>query len=315
MKVLLANPHGFCAGVVMAIRSLERALDLFGPPLYVFHEIVHNRHVVETFRKRGVVFVDEVDEVPEGARLIFSAHGISPDVRRAARARRLETIDATCPLVHKVHVEAVRYAADDYSIVLIGHEGHDEAVGTLGEAPDRIALVETLEDVDRLEIADPDRIAYLTQTTLSVDDAERIINRLKQRFPKIVGPPKQDICYATQNRQEAVKALLPEADVVLVIGSANSSNSNRLAEIARDAGKPAYLIDGPGEIQDEWLSNVRTVVLTAGASAPEDIVEECLQFLQNHYNAEVEPRSFGEEHARFPLPQELRRMEQVAAEK
>jgi len=311
MKVLLANPHGFCAGVVMAIRSLERALELFGPPLYVFHEIVHNRHVVEKFRDRGVVFVDDIADVPVSSRLIFSAHGVAPDVRRQARERQLQPFDATCPLVQKVHVEAVRFAADDFTIVLIGHDGHDEAIGTLGEAPDRIVLVEKTEDVDRLEVADPKKIAYLTQTTLSVDDAERIIANLKQRFPDIVGPPKQDICYATQNRQEAVKSLLPDADVVVVIGSTNSSNSNRLAEIARDAGKPAYLVDGPEEIEDDWLAGRETVLLTAGASAPEDIVDACLRVLRERYGATIELRSVGEEHARFPLPRELRELENL----
>ncbi|MFQ5734964.1 MAG: 4-hydroxy-3-methylbut-2-enyl diphosphate reductase [Planctomycetaceae bacterium] len=314
MKLLLANPHGFCAGVVMAIRSLERALEVYGPPIYVFHEIVHNTHVVQRFRGRGVIFIENIGDVPEGERVIFSAHGIAPDIRREARIRNLQTIDATCPLVHKVHTEAVRFAAADHSIILIGHAGHDEAVGTMGEAPELMTLVETVEDVDRIEVANPDRVAYLTQTTLSVDDAQRIIDRLKERFPNIVGPPKQDICFATQNRQEAVTALLHEADVVLVIGSANSSNSNRLAEIARDADVPAHLIDGPAEIRPEWLDGAETVVLTAGASAPEEIVEECLHFLEDRYNAHVEPRSFAEEHAHFPLPQELRQLEHTFAE-
>lgn len=312
MKVLLANPHGFCAGVVMAVRTLERALELFQAPLYVFHEIVHNRHVVESFQSRGVVFVESVDEVPDGAVLIFSAHGVSPEVRRAARNRRLQTIDATCPLVQKVHVEAVRFAAAGYSVLLIGHAGHDESAGTLGEAPERMTLVETVEDAERVRVHDPARVAYLTQTTLSVDDANRIIAVLKRRFPGIAGPSKQDICFATQNRQDAVKALLPETDVALVIGSANSSNSNRLAEIVRDSGKPAYLFDGPDEIDPGWLRGASTILLTAGASAPEDVVDACLQRLQREFGAEIEPRSIGEEHAHFALPRELQQYAQSA---
>jgi len=309
MKVLLANPHGFCAGVVMAVETLERTLELVGSPLYVFHEIVHNRHVVERFTSRGVVFVDDVDDVPEGAWLIFSAHGVAPEVRRKARERRLQTIDATCPLVHKVHIEAVRFAAQGYTIILIGHAGHDESIGTLGEAPDRILLVESTEDVDHLHVPDPERVAYLTQTTLSVDDAERIIRRLRQRFPHIVGPSKDDICYATQNRQEAVKTLLSEADAVLVIGSANSSNSNRLVEIARGGGKPAYLIDAPNDINPSWLAGRSTILLTAGASAPEETVDACLDYLQREFGATVESRSIGEERAHFALPRELQQYE------
>eukprot|EP00913_Durusdinium_trenchii_P023358 g21936.t1 len=273
MRILVANPHGFCAGVVMAIRSLERALEVFGQPLYVYHEIVHNTHVVDRFRNRGVVFVNGVHEVPRGSNLVFSAHGVSPAVRNAAKSRDIQAIDATCPLVQKVHHEAVRYAAEDYTIVLIGHGGHDEAVGTIGEAPDRIRLVENVDDVDRLVVENPKKVAYLTQTTLSVDDANRIIERLRTRFPDIVAPPRQDICFATQNRQDAVKELLPEVDAGLVIGSRNSSNSNRLAEIIRDAGKPAYLIDGPEDIEEIWFRDTDTILLTAGASAPEDVVE------------------------------------------
>jgi 4-hydroxy-3-methylbut-2-en-1-yl diphosphate reductase len=306
MRVLLANPHGFCAGVVMAIRTLERGLELFGPPIYVYHEIVHNNHVVETFRRRGVVFVDSIDEVPEEGRLVYSAHGVSPQVRQQATARRLKTIDATCPLVSKVHLEAVRFAAEARTVVLVGHAGHDEAVGTLGEAPEQMRLVETIEDVDALEVPDPGKVAYITQTTLSVDEASHIIERLKQRFPRIVGPPKKDICYATQNRQDAVKSLLPVSDVVLVLGSQNSSNSNRLAEIAQETAKPAYLIDSADEIDDRWLEGCETVLVTAGASAPEQVVEECLAYLIERYGAKVEEHTVREEHAHFSLPIEVR---------
>jgi 4-hydroxy-3-methylbut-2-enyl diphosphate reductase len=306
MRILLANPHGFCAGVVMAIRTLERALELFGPPIYVYHEIVHNNHVVQTFRGRGVVFVDAIDDVPERARLVYSAHGVSPQIRQQAAARSLKTIDATCPLVSKVHLEAIRFAAEARTVILIGHSGHDEAVGTLGEAPAQMRLVETVEDVDALEVPDPNNVAYITQTTLSVDEASHIIGHLRQRFPRIVGPPKKDICYATQNRQDAVKSLLPVSDVVLVLGSHNSSNSNRLAEIAQEAAKPAYLIDGAHEIDDQWLEGCETVLVTAGASAPEEVVEECLAYLIDRYGAKVEEYTIREEHAQFPLPVELR---------
>ena len=236
MKIILANPRGFCAGVNMAIESLERALDFFGPPLYVYHEIVHNKYVVERFRRRGTVFVESLDEVPEGSPLLYSAHGVSPQIREQARRRKLRAIDATCPLVTKVHLEAVKYAREGYTIVLIGHEGHDEVIGTMGEAPDRMVLVETAEDVDGLEVADPSKVAYLTQTTLSVDDANVVIAALRKKFPQIANPPKDDICYATQNRQEAVRELAARADVVLVLGSQNSSNSKRLAEIADSLG-------------------------------------------------------------------------------
>jgi 4-hydroxy-3-methylbut-2-enyl diphosphate reductase len=306
MKVLLANPHGFCAGVVMVVRSLERALELLGAPLYVFHEIVHNKHVVEDFQRRGVCFVDSIEEVPEGANLLYSAHGVSPEVREQARRRRLHTIDATCPLVTKVHLEAVRFARDGYTIVLIGHEGHDEVVGTMGEAPGQIVLVETPEDAARLEVPDPDHVAYLTQTTLSVDDANRVIAALRKRFPNIASPPKEDICYATQNRQEAVRELAGEAEVMLVVGSGNSSNSIRLAEVARQLGARAYLIDDVNDIDPAWLDGVERVALTAGASAPEKLVIECLDWLQTCYGAEVENRVVREEDVVFPLPRALR---------
>jgi len=306
MKILLAKPRGFCAGVNMAVESLERALTLFGAPLYVYHEIVHNKHVVDHFRKRGVVFVDELEDVPEGSYLLYSAHGVSPNVRQQARLRRLHAIDATCPLVTKVHLEAARFARQGYTIVLIGHHGHDEVVGTLGEAPGHMRLVESIDDVDRLEIPDPRRVAYLTQTTLSVDEANRIIDRLRERFPAIVGPPKEDICYATQNRQEAVKALVPQANVVLVVGSRNSSNSSRLAGIAREHQKAAHLIDSAAEIDRSWFRGDETVLMTAGASAPEEVVLQCLDYLCSTFGAAVEEYNIRDETAHFQLPLELR---------
>ncbi|HEX5445472.1 MAG TPA: 4-hydroxy-3-methylbut-2-enyl diphosphate reductase [Pirellulales bacterium] len=305
MKVLLANPHGFCAGVVMVVKALDRALEILGAPLYVFHEIVHNKHVVERFRERGVVFVNDISEVPEGANLLYSAHGVSPQVREEARARRLRTIDATCPLVTKVHIEAARFARDGYTIFLIGHEGHDEVIGTMGEAPKQIILVETPEDVERVSVSDTSHLAYLTQTTLSIDDANRVIAALRRRFPNIEGPPKEDICYATQNRQEAVRELAREADLVLVVGSGNSSNSLRLAEVAEQFTR-AYLIDDVGDIDHEWFAGVDTVVLTAGASAPEELVLECLDWLKNEFHAEVQKRVVREEDVVFPLPRALR---------
>lgn len=306
MKVLLASPRGFCAGVNMAIESLELALGAFGPPIYVYHEIVHNQYVVSHFRNRGVTFVNELTEVPEGATLLFSAHGVSPEVRRVAQERKLRAIDATCPLVTKVHLEAIKYAEAGYTILLIGHEGHDEVIGTMGEAPEAILLVESPEDVANLQVADEHKVAYLTQTTLSVDDANRIIRRLKERFPHITAPPKDDICYATQNRQEAVAKLSDEADLVLVLGSQNSSNSQRLAELARERGIPAHLIDGPDDIDATWFNGVGTVLVTAGASAPEVVVEACLDWIRDRFNATVEPRSLREESVSFPLPRELR---------
>jgi 4-hydroxy-3-methylbut-2-enyl diphosphate reductase len=306
MRVLLASPRGFCAGVNMAIESLELALGAFGPPIYVYHEIVHNQYVVSHFRGRGVTFVDDLAEVPAGATLLFSAHGVSPEVRRIARERKLRAIDATCPLVTKVHLEAIKYAEAGYTLLLIGHEGHDEVIGTMGEAPQAIVLVETPEDVASLQVADEGKVAYLTQTTLSVDDANRIITRLKQRFPQIASPPKDDICYATQNRQEAVSLLSDEVDVVLVLGSQNSSNSQRLAELARERGIAAYLIDGTNDIDPAWFNGAEAVLVTAGASAPEVVVEECLDWLRNRFGATIEPRSIREESVSFPLPRELR---------
>jgi 4-hydroxy-3-methylbut-2-enyl diphosphate reductase len=308
MKVLLASPRGFCAGVNMAIESLDLVLASLEPPIYVYHEIVHNKYVVEHFRGRGVTFVDDLTEVPFGATLLFSAHGVSPEIRRVARERKLRAIDATCPLVTKVHLEAVKYAREGYTILLIGHEGHDEVIGTMGEAPEAILLVESPEDVATLEVADEHKLAYLTQTTLSVDDANRIIDRLMQRFPHIAAPPKDDICYATQNRQEAVALLAGEADVALVLGSQNSSNSQRLAELARERGIPAYLVDGPGDLQPAWFESAKTVLVTAGASAPEAVVDQCLDWLRERFGAVVEPRSIRQESVSFPLPRELRQI-------
>ena len=307
MKIILAAPRGFCAGVNMAIECLDMALNAFGAPIYVYHEIVHNRFVVESFTARGVVFVDELSEVPAGSHLLFSAHGVSPEIREIAKARDLLAIDATCPLVTKVHLEAIRFAKLGYIIVLIGHEGHDEVVGTMGEAPEAIVLVESEEEVDQLEFPADSKIAYLTQTTLSVDDASRIIRRLESRFPQIASPPKQDICYATQNRQEAVRLLAEEADLVLVLGSQNSSNSQRLKEISQELQVPAHLIDGVQDIHSDWFSGVDTVLITAGASAPESVVEDCVDYLQEHHDATVEIRTIREEQVHFQLPVELRK--------
>jgi 4-hydroxy-3-methylbut-2-enyl diphosphate reductase len=306
VKILLASPRGFCAGVNMAIETLETAIRLHGTPIYVYHEIVHNKHVVDRFTREGAVFVDRVEDVPEGAVLLFSAHGVAPEVRRVAQGRSLKAIDATCPLVTKVHLEAIKYAKAGYRIMLIGHEGHDEVIGTIGQAPDAFTLVETADEVDSLPFGPDDKLAYLTQTTLSVDDASRIITRLKARFPQIVGPPKDDICYATQNRQEAVRLLSEGADHVLVLGSQNSSNSQRLAELARENGIPAHLIDGANEIDPGWFEGGETVVITAGASAPESVVQDCIRWLQERFAAEVEERTIRQEDVYFPLPKELR---------
>lgn len=309
MRVILAAPRGFCAGVNMAIESLDLAIKAFGTPVYVYHEIVHNKFVVETFCDKGAVFVNSLDEVPVGSTLLFSAHGVSPEIRQLARDRRLLAIDATCPLVTKVHLEAIRFARDGYRIVLIGHEGHDEVIGTMGEAPEAILLVETPEEVDRLEIPAGAKLAYLTQTTLSVDDANRIIARLKQRFPQIVGPPKEDICYATQNRQEAVRILSAQANVVLVLGSQNSSNSQRLKELAGEQGVAGYLIDGQQDIDPAWFSSEDTVVVTAGASAPESVVQGVVDYLRERFSASVEIGVVREEDVHFPLPRELRQLQ------
>ena len=305
MKIILAQPRGFCAGVNMAVAALDIALTRFGAPLFVYHEIVHNRHIVERFRARGVIFVDDLDDVPNGGRVMYSAHGVSPAVELAAKQRHLEIIDATCPLVRKVHWQAARFAEQGYTIVLVGHRGHDEVIGVMGVAPERMILVESAADVDRLQIAG-EKVAYLTQTTLSVDEANVVIRRLKQRFPQCVGSPKEDICYATQNRQEALKAVLRGVDLMLVVGSQNSSNSNRLAEIAAQQGISAHLIDDAEEIELNWFQGVETVGITAGASAPEDLVDACLAHLARHFDVQVEERRALEEHVLFPLPIELR---------
>jgi 4-hydroxy-3-methylbut-2-enyl diphosphate reductase len=306
MKILLANPRGFCAGVNMAIQCLDEAIKLFGTNIYVYHEIVHNKYVVDRFTKEGVTFVDGVADVPEGSILLYSAHGVSPEIRQASRERKLQTIDATCPLVTKVHMEAIKFAREGFDIILIGHEGHDEVIGTMGEAPNSITLVETPEDVENLPFDQTSKLAYLTQTTLSVEEASRVINALKQRFPQIQAPPKEDICYATTNRQRAVDMLAPRADLVIVLGSQNSSNSRRLAEIGSTFHKPAYLIDGAHELKAEWFEGVNTVLITAGASAPEIVVQECVEYLKTNYAAEVEEVVTREEHVKFQLPRELR---------
>ena len=305
-KLILLSPRGFCAGVVRAIDVVKIALGLYGAPIYVRKEIVHNRHVVEELRSVGALFVDELDEVPSGARVIFSAHGVSPAVREAAKARGLLVIDATCPLVTKVHLEAIKFARQGYTIVLIGHQGHEEVEGTMGEAPANMVLVETVEDVDRLEIADPTRVAHLTQTTLSLDETSQVVERLKQRFPLIVGPKTQDICYATENRQVAVKAIAPVCDLLLVVGSRNSSNSRRLVEVCEKSGVSAYLIDDFSELRAEWMPGVKSVAITAGASAPETLVQQLIEGLQQHYGfGAVENVEIKEEDVRFNLPQEL----------
>ncbi len=306
MKVLLAAPRGFCAGVNMAIESLRVALETYGPPVYVYHEIVHNQYVVSTFRTQGAVFVDDIEEVPEGGLVLFSAHGVSPVIRNAARNKKLRAIDATCPLVTKVHKEAIKFSREGYHILLIGHEGHDEVIGTMGEAPESITLVETEADVERLEYPLDAKLAYLTQTTLSVDDANRIIQALRAKFPQIEGPPKEDICYATQNRQEAVRTLADDADVVLVLGSQNSSNSQRLRELASERGIPSHLIDGPQDLLAEWFAPDMTVLITAGASAPESVVQSTIEWLNEKYGVTVEPRTIREEQVYFPLPKALR---------
>lgn len=306
MRILLAAPRGFCAGVNMAIETLESVLRRFGPPIYVYHEIVHNRWVVNEFVQRGVHFVETLDVIPDGAIVVFSAHGVSPEIRQQAAARKLHTIDATCPLVTKVHREVRRFADLGYTVLLIGHAGHDEIVGTMGEAPEQIRLVQNEQEAETVEVPDPDRVAYTTQTTLSVSDAARIVERLRRRFPKLVGPARDDICYATQNRQEAVLELAREADVFLVVGSQNSSNSRRLAEIAQAAGIPAYLVDGPGDLKTEWFSADQTVGITAGASAPEHLVQGCIEFLGAHFPVTVEERVIRSENVHFLLPAELR---------
>ena len=304
-KIFLLKPRGFCAGVVRAIDVVKIALDLYGPPVYVRKEIVHNKHVVDELREAGAIFVEELDEVPAGGRAIFSAHGVAPAVRREARERRLDIIDATCPLVTKVHLEAVRFARDGFSIVLIGHKDHDEVIGTLGEVPDRSYLVETVEDVDRLELPDPTRVRYLTQTTLSLDETREIVTRLKQRFPLVQGPPAQDICYATENRQMAVKAVSEVCDLLLVVGSQNSSNSKRLVEVGDNFGVRSYLVNDRTDVDELWLEGVQNVAVTAGASAPEHLVQELIEFLREWGFHEMEELELVEEDVRFSLPGEL----------
>ncbi|MBX3422886.1 MAG: 4-hydroxy-3-methylbut-2-enyl diphosphate reductase [Pirellulaceae bacterium] len=306
MEIILAAPRGFCAGVHMAVTSLEIAIQQLPGPIYVYHEIVHNQYVVRRFQSKGAIFVDSLDQVPEGATVLFSAHGVSPQIRDMAKQRRLTAIDATCPLVTKVHLEAIKYAKQGYNIILIGHEGHDEVIGTMGEAPQAIVLVEDEHDVDRLDFAPTTKLAYLTQTTLSVDDANRVIARLRSRFPWIASPPKDDICYATQNRQEAVRLLSQQADVVLVLGSQNSSNSQRLRELAQDRGQPAYLIDGPDDLQRAWFRPSDCVLITAGASAPESVVQATIAWLQREFSASLSEQSVRSEDVYFPLPKPLR---------
>ncbi len=304
-KIILLRPRGFCAGVVRAIDVVKIALNLYGAPIYVRKEIVHNRHVVDELRQAGAIFVEELEEVPMGARVIFSAHGVSPLVRSQARERKLQVIDATCPLVTKVHLEAVKFARQGYTIVLIGHKDHDEVIGTLGEAPDSTFLVSTVEDVDRLEVKDSARMSYITQTTLSLDETRGIVERLLERFPKIQGPAAQDICYATENRQLAVKAVIPLCQMLLVVGSQNSSNSRRLVEVCERTGVRAYLVDDLTEVQPEWLEGVDTVAVTAGASAPENLVEQIIELLRHRGFGELEEMEIKEEDVRFNLPTEL----------
>ena len=305
MRVVLAQPRGFCAGVERAIEIVERAIAKFGPPIYVRHEIVHNRHVVEDLRQRGAVFVDEIDEIPPGAMTIFSAHGVAKRVEEVALERRLPVIDATCPLVSKVHAEGRRYAAQDREVVLVGHAGHAEVEGTIGQIPGKVHLVQTVADVATLEVGSPDRLAYVTQTTLSVDDTRGIIAALQTRFPGIVGPDVRDICYATQNRQQAVHDLAKLVDLILVVGSKNSSNSNRLAEIGVELGKPSYLIDDADALQPEWFAGVGTVGLTAGASAPEMLVQGVIDGLRQFGDVEVALLPGVAEDVKFKFPAEL----------
>jgi 4-hydroxy-3-methylbut-2-enyl diphosphate reductase len=305
-RILLAAPRGYCAGVDRAVQTVERALELYGAPVYVRKEIVHNKHVVEQLRKRGAVFVDSETEVPEGATAVFSAHGVAPSVHANAEDRSLRTIDATCPLVTKVHVEARKFAAEGYTIILIGHAGHEEVEGTMGEAPNHIVLIETEEDADALVVEDPSKVAYISQTTLSVDETRTIINRLRARFPAIVGPRTDDICYATTNRQAAVKQLARECDLVLVIGSRNSSNSNRLVEVAREHGADSHLIDNESQVQEAWLADKPVVGITSGASAPEELVQRLVEFFRARGTDDVQELEVVQEDVRFMLPKAIR---------
>lgn len=305
-KVLLAAPRGYCAGVDRAVQTVEHALDIYGPPVYVRKEIVHNKHVVETLRARGAIFVDSAGEVPEGETVVFSAHGVSPAVHAEAADRKLKTIDATCPLVTKVHVEAKKFAADGYKIILIGHAGHEEVEGTMGEAPDAMILVETVDDVGTLEVPDPEKLAFISQTTLSVDETREIIAALKEKFPKIVGPRTDDICYATTNRQASVKELAKECDLVLVIGSRNSSNSNRLVDVTRDLGTDAYLIDNADQVEEQWLEGKSVVGITSGASAPDELVQNLVQVFRERGTTDISELEVIQENMRFMLPKEIR---------
>ncbi|HEX5449806.1 MAG TPA: 4-hydroxy-3-methylbut-2-enyl diphosphate reductase [Gaiellaceae bacterium] len=311
-KILLASPRGYCAGVERAVETVERALELYGSPVYVRKQIVHNLHVVRELEARGAIFVEEETEVPEGATVVFSAHGVAPSVHKNAAARELRTIDATCPLVTKVHVQARRYAASGYTIILIGHAGHEEVVGTMGEAPGAIVLVESPEEVDRLDFPEGTRLAYITQTTLSVDETAGVIAALRRKFPDIYAPKKEDICYATSNRQWAVKEMLNEIELLLVIGSRNSSNSNRLVEVAHAAGRESYLIDDESEIDEAWFDRIDVVGLTAGASAPERLVERVCDWFRERGVTDIEPYRLVSEDVEFRLPVELRRELQLA---
>ena len=312
-RVLLAKPRGYCAGVDRAVQTVELALQLHGAPVYVRKQIVHNKHVVSSLEARGAIFVDETDQVPEGARVVFSAHGVAPAVHTEAAARSLQTIDATCPLVTKVHNEAVRFAADDYDILLIGHEGHEEVVGTTGEAPEHIHLVDGVEDAATVEVRDPNRVVWLSQTTLSVDETMRTVAALQHRFPDLVSPPSDDICYATQNRQAAVKAIAGQVDLFIVVGSENSSNSVRMVEVALTAGaRSAHLVDDAAAMDPAWLAGVTTVGLSSGASVPEILVDDVLAWLDEHGYSSVEEVAHTEERLTFALPQELRRSLRMA---
>lgn len=305
-KVLLASPRGYCAGVDRAVQTVEHALSHYGPPVYVRKEIVHNKHVVEQLRERGAIFVDDADEVPEGQTVVFSAHGVAPSVHMQAEQRRLKTIDATCPLVTKVHVEAKKFASDGYTIILIGHAGHEEVEGTMGEAPDAMILVETIEDVNNLRVADPARVAFISQTTLSVDETQGIIVALRAKFPEIAGPRTDDICYATTNRQAAAKQLAEQCDLVLVVGSKNSSNSNRLVDVTRDLGTEAYLIDNASQMDESWLEGKRVIGITSGASAPDELVQSLVQLFRDRGTTDISELDVTQENMRFMLPKEIR---------
>ena len=313
MKIILANPRGFCAGVNMAIDCVDQVLKLKGPPVYVYHEIVHNKHVVQDFQGRGVTFVNDIEEVPAGGVVVYSAHGISPSVRKASKSRELVEVDATCPLVTKVHLEVLRFVREGYKIIFIGHRDHDEAVGTVGEAPDSLIVVESPEEVAQLSFPDQTKLAYVTQTTLSIGDANRIITALKDRFPNIKAPPREDICYATTNRQNAVNDLSEEVDLVLVVGSRNSSNSQRLVETAREAGRAAYLLDDQSELDPSWLEGKQAVLVTAGASAPEHLVAALVRRLEDEFGGVQETRTLIEEDVSFELPRSLKSLAVVSA--